>query len=544
VANPATGEVVGATGEVSPLRGQDALALVVEVSRSAANLDLPELIHKLGACLSAERRWDHVSLCLHEPAGPGLRAHLVFATPGPMAELARAYQDRLIPLEGTQSGRAFLTGQPCVVNSVSEYSRLFPTAVGAAVRATLPPAYASCAVPLSCRGKRLGNLAAATFREGAFDAAAVLLLSQIADVIAPAVDNALGYRQLEQLRRKLADDNGHLAQDLDGSVAGMVGGSSSLRQVLSHVAAVAPAGTTVLIHGETGTGKELVARAIHRLSGRRQHPFVTVNCAAIPSNLLESELFGHERGAYTGASTQKLGRFELAAGGTLFMDEVGELPLEVQPKLLRVLQEQELERVGGTRTVKVDARVVAATNRDLSKMIAEGAFRRDLYYRLNVFPIVISPLRERMEDLPQLARHFTESAARRLNRTIVDIHPESLALLGSHHWPGNVRELQNVIERAVILSSGPVLHIDRSELENHCGRQGRAPLPPSPEPTVDTTVPATPSTLEAAGRGFIIAALEACHWVVGGEGGAAQRLGLHRTTLQARMRKLGITRRR
>jgi formate hydrogenlyase transcriptional activator len=525
------GRGLGAASELALSRERDQLALVLEVSRCAATLDLPALIDRLASCLERERRWDHTSLCLHEPGARALRPHLLFSAPGPLHQLQLMFQDRLIPLEGTQSGRAFLTGVPCTINSLREYSRLFAPATAA----RLPAQYSSCAVPVVCRGRPLGTLAAACTRDDAFDEAAVLLLSQLADVLAPAVDNALGRQQLDNLRSRLAPDDGPLPDGGEALLADIVGASPSLRAVLGHVVSVAPTATTVLIQGETGTGKELVARALHRLSGRRDRPFIKLNCAAIPVGLLESELFGHERGAFTGASAPKQGRFELAHGGTLFLDEVGELPLEVQPKLLRVLQEQELERVGGTSTIKVDVRVVAATNRDLDRMLAEQSFRSDLYYRLNVFPICLLPLRERPEDISPLVRHFTERSARRLNKAIAGVDEESMALLRGHHWPGNIRELENVIERAVILATGPTLHIRRSQLEHPGGHDEHTDRdPPRPAPA--------PSTLAAAERAFITQALDACDWVVGGRDGAAQRLGLRRTTLQARMRKLGLTR--
>jgi formate hydrogenlyase transcriptional activator len=281
----------------------------------------------------------------------------------------------------------------------------------------------------------------------------------------------------------------------------------------------------VLILGETGTGKEVIARAIHDLSPRRERTFVKVNCAAIPTGLLESELFGHEKGAFTGAIAQKVGRFELAHRGTLFLDEVGDIPLELQPKLLRVLQEKEFERLGSTRTLHVDVRVVAATNRDLTQMVEERLFRSDLYYRLNVFPIVVPPLRERAEDIPLLVRYFAQKHARRMDRHIETIPTEEMEALTRYHWPGNVRELENLIERAVILSRGPALRV------------------PLPEDRLSGEASATsPVTLEAAEREHVLRALRDTNWVIAGPSGAAARLGMKRTTLQSRMAKLGISR--
>ena len=302
----------------------------------------------------------------------------------------------------------------------------------------------------------------------------------------------------------------------------------------------APAGTTVLLLGETGTGKELFARAIHNLSPRRARTFVKVNCAAIPSGLLESELFGHERGAFTGAIHQKIGRFELADRGTLFLDEVGDLPVELQPKLLRVLQEQEFERLGGNRTQSVDVRVVAATNADLSKRVAERAFRSDLYYRLNVFPIHIPALRERAEDLPLLVRYFVQRFSRQLNKSVEYIPAEVMDALAHYSWPGNVRELENLIERTVLLSPGKELRVPLSELKS-------ATLPASGENSLPSSSPLTASTssiftLQEAERQHILRALKQTQWRIGGPRGAAVLLGMKRTTLQARMRKLGIRR--
>jgi formate hydrogenlyase transcriptional activator len=305
----------------------------------------------------------------------------------------------------------------------------------------------------------------------------------------------------------------------------IIGNSPALESVLEQVQQVAPTDSTVLIQGETGTGKELIARAVHDLSSRFGRPFVKLNCAAIPFDLLESELFGHERGAFTGAIAQKVGRFELADKGTLFLDEVGDIPPGLQPKLLRVLQEQEFERLGGTRTHHVDVRLVAATNRNLVDMVKRNEFRSDLYYRLNVFPIPLPPLRERRGDIPALVEHFVEIYARRMNKQIEEIPPETMSAISSFHWPGNIRELQNFVERSVILSSGNSLHAPLAELAR------------SPE-----TEPSGAVTLEDAERDHIRKILESTKWVVSGPNGAAARLGIKRSTLYFRMQKLGISR--
>ena len=305
----------------------------------------------------------------------------------------------------------------------------------------------------------------------------------------------------------------------------VIGKSPALETVLEQVECVAPTDSTVLILGETGTGKELIARAIHNISSRCGRPFIKLNCAAIPLDLLESELFGHEKGAFTGAIAQKLGRFEMADKGTLFLDEVGDIPVALQPKLLRVLQEQEFERLGGTRTHQVDVRLVAATNRDLADLVKRNGFRSDLYYRLNVFPIQLPPLRERREDIPALVEHFVEILGRRMGKQIELITPEAMSAFAAHQWPGNIRELQNFIERSVILSAGTVLCPPLGELKR------------SPEPASSGAV-----TLEDVERDHIRKTLEQTHWVVAGPNGAAARLGIKRSTLYFRMQKLGISR--
>ena len=307
----------------------------------------------------------------------------------------------------------------------------------------------------------------------------------------------------------------------------IIGNSSALEAVLEQVERVAPTDSTVIIQGETGTGKELIAHAIHNLSSRCGRPFVRLNCAAIPLDLLESELFGHEKGAFTGAIAQKIGRFELADKGTLFLDEIGDIPPALQPKLLRVLQEQEFERLGSTRTHQVDVRLVAATNRDLEEMVNDGQFRSDLYYRLNVFPVQLPPLRERREDIPALVSHFAERFGQRMGRQIDSIPPETMSALSSYQWPGNIRELQNLIERAVILSNDGVLP---------------NPLPPSGIRGIAIVPVAPVTTLKDSERSLIRRTLEEVRWVIGGPKGAAAKLGLKRTTLIHKMQKLGISR--
>jgi transcriptional regulator with GAF, ATPase, and Fis domain len=311
------------------------------------------------------------------------------------------------------------------------------------------------------------------------------------------------------------------------AILDLIGSSPKFRAVMTEVERVAPVDSAVLIQGETGTGKEVIARAIHEASPRRNNRFVALNCAAIPAALLESELFGHERGAFTGACTQTKGRFQMADGGTLFLDEIGDMPLELQPKLLRALQEREFERLGSGQTIRVNVRVVAATNQDLAELVAKKLFRADLYYRLNVIPICLPPLRERVQDIPQLTEFFVAKSAASLNKPIDSIPEEVMAVLQSHHWPGNIRELQNFIERAVLFSPGSALR-----------------LPLDFKQTVKQSSESASRTLADADRDHILETLDQTDWLIGGQGGAANRLGLPRTTLIYKMRKLGIETRR
>jgi formate hydrogenlyase transcriptional activator len=387
---------------------------------------------------------------------------------------------------------------------------------------------AHCLLPLISRNRILGVLGLGRQRENAFSRDDIDFLAQVANQVAIAVENALAYGQIAELKDKLAQEKLYLEDEIRSEMnfEEIVGKSAALRRVLQQVETVAPTDATVLISGETGTGKELIARAIHQLSPRRPNAFVKLNCAAIPTGLLESELFGHERGAFTGAIAQRIGRFELANRGTVFLDEIGEIPLELQPKLLRVLQDREFERLGSTRTLRTDARLIAATNRDLAALVDAQQFRADLFYRVNVFPVHVPPLRERPEDIPLLVRHFAQQFARRLHKTIETIPSDTMQGLIRYPWPGNIRELQNIIERAVIVSPGPVLQVPLTDLNPRA-----APAHPMPQ-----------DTLEDAERKHILAVLKETKWVLGGANGAAVRLGMKRSTLQFRMRKLGITR--
>ncbi|EFY5913257.1 formate hydrogenlyase transcriptional activator FlhA [Shigella flexneri] len=386
-----------------------------------------------------------------------------------------------------------------------------------------------CLLPLMSGDTMLGVLKLAQCEEKVFTTTNLNLLRQIAERVAIAVDNALAYQEIHRLKERLVDENLALTEQLnnvDSEFGEIIGRSEAMYSVLKQVEMVAQSDSTVLILGETGTGKELIARAIHNLSGRNNRRMVKMNCAAMPAGLLESDLFGHERGAFTGASAQRIGRFELADKSSLFLDEVGDMPLELQPKLLRVLQEQEFERLGSNKIIQTDVRLIAATNRDLKKMVADREFRSDLYYRLNVFPIHLPPLRERPEDIPLLAKAFTFKIARRLGRNIDSIPAETLRTLSNMEWLGNVRELENVIERAVLLTRGNVLQLSLPDIAL-----------PEPETPPAATVVAQEGEDEYQ---LIVRVLKETNSVVAGPKGAAQRLGLKRTTLLSRMKRLGI----
>jgi transcriptional regulator with GAF, ATPase, and Fis domain len=388
---------------------------------------------------------------------------------------------------------------------------------------------AGCWVPLVHHGKTIGTLGILSRLEGSIASESVEILARIAFQVAMAVDNAMAFRRIAELRDQLRQEKQYLESEinLENRYEDIVGESKGLRQVLLEIETVAPTDATVLIQGESGTGKELLARALHRLSQRSEHTFVKLNCAAIPAGLIESELFGHEKGAFTGAIARKIGRVELAHEGTLFLDEIGELPLDLQPKLLRALQEREIERLGGNRSIPVNMRLIAATNRDLSKMVADKEFRSDLYYRLKVFPVFAPPLRERTSDIPILVRHFVATHSRRMGKTIESIPDETMEALVHWRWPGNIRELENFLERAVILTRGPVLYVPLAELQMAEDPQDAEQQNP---------------TLHEAEREHILRVLRETRGQIGGDDGAAARLGLKRTTLNSKLKKLGIER--
>ena len=430
-------------------------------------------------------------------------------------------EGEIIDLEENPGGRAFTTRQP-VISGLDHL--VDPLGQRAGIKS-------GCTVPLISHDRALGVLGVARLSENAFTEDDAELLTEVGKQVAIAVENALAYREIDALKNKLQEEKLYLQEEIrtEYNFEEIIGTSATLKRALQDVETVAPTDSTVLIFGETGTGKELIARALHNLSGRAEHTLVKVNCAAIPTGLLESEMFGHERGAFTGAVEQRKGRFELAHRGTIFLDEVEEIPLELQPKLLRVLQEQEFERLGSGKTIRVDVRVVAATNADLAKMVAEKKFRSDLYYRLNVFPVSLPALRERTEDIPLLVNFFAQKFAQQMKKPIKTIPTETMTHLTAYSWPGNIRELQNLIERAVILSRGSVLEVPLAELKQSANGSLANQLQ-------------GPVKLEAVEREHIMKVLRETGWVIGGPTGAAARLGLNRTTLNHRMRKLGINR--
>ena len=508
-------------------RERDRLRLLLEVNNAVVSrLNLTDVFASVSACLQRVIPHKFCGLLLYEPETRRFLEHIPH----------KAGQD--ICVEAGEADPVCASSPPGIAIATRQ-TALFDEAQLTALAATSARAAwvlaqgvrSFCSIPLRSHDRILGTLNVGADSPDAFSPDDLELLNQVAQQIGIAVENALAFRQIEGLKEKLSKEKLYLEDEIrtEHNFEEIIGQSSSLRQVLKQVEIVAPTGSTVLIQGETGTGKELIARAIHNLSGRRDRTFVKLNCAAIPTGLLESELFGHEKGAFTGAIAQRIGRFELAHGGTLFLDEVGDIPLELQSKLLRVLQEQEFERLGSTRTIRVDVRMVAATNRDLTGMVAEKQFRSDLYYRLNVFPIMNPPLRERKEDISALVRYFTQKFSRRMNKRIDSIPAETMTALSQYHWPGNIRELENFIERAVILSRGSTLDVPLAELKERSSATANDP-------------PKTLTTLEDAEREHIRQALEEAHWKVGGPSGAAARLGMKRTTLQSKMAKLGIER--
>ncbi len=500
---------------------EDRLQLLLDVTNQVvSNLQLRDLLRAISGNIRRVMQCDCASLALPHNENKQLQLYVLDFPEGK----GFIHEEGIYPIEGSPYGTAFRTMQPLAL--ASPFTAWLGNPV---VRDRSSEGFKSlCFVPLIRRNRAIGTLNLGRLRDGAFTEEDLYFLGQVANQIAIAVENCLEYGQITEAKERLAEQKLYLEDEirLEHNFEEIIGNSSRLRAVLESVQIVAPVDSTVLIQGETGTGKEVIARAIHNLSSRKGQAFVKVNCAAIPLGLLESELFGHEKGSFTGAIARRIGRFELAHKGTLFLDEVGDIPLELQPKLLRVLQEQEFERLGSTLTQRVDIRVLAATNTDLTQMVAEKKFRSDLYYRLKVFPIDVPPLRDRREDIPLLIRYFANKYARRMGKQIESIPNEAMDTLSCYSWPGNIRELQNLMERAALLSTGPSLRVPLAEI------------------LADSTISAASgdNALKQAERKQIVRALRESNWVVGGARGAAVRLGLKRTSLAYKMQKLGISR--
>jgi formate hydrogenlyase transcriptional activator len=499
-------------------RERDRLSALLEINNAVVtHLSAKPLFQAISASLRRTFALDYASVMIYDEEKGALRLQTADLSHG----VGAIREDAMVPLDDTVAGYVFRSRQGRVF-SLEEAAAISQSTGEIMGREGL---HSICCMPLVSHGNALGTLNLGSRKEAFFTHGDLQFFTQAADQVAIALENARSFQRIEELNARLAEEKVYLEDEIrtDNRFEEIVGQSRALKAVLKQVETVAPTDSTVLIYGETGTGKELLARAIHDLSSRRQGTFVKLNCAAIPMGLLESEMFGHEKGAFTGAIAQRIGRFELANHGSMFLDEVGEIPLELQTKLLRVLQEREFERLGSSRTIRTDARLVAATNRDLTALVEERQFRADLYYRLNVFPITVPPLRDRREDIPLLVRYFVQQYARRMNRRITNIPADAMEALTRYPWPGNIRELQNFIERAVIVSPGPTLQAPVRELKG-----------PKNAPTSSAV------TLADAEAEAIERALRESDGKVGGPNGAAAKLGMKRTTLQAKMRKLGI----
>ena len=519
------------------------LQLLLDVTNQfVSNLELRDLLRAISQGVRRVMQSDYTGLSLPAADGQHLR---LYALDFPRGK-GFLHEELVYSIDGSPSGTAFRTMKPLTLRSPFPDWLNYPIAQ-IALREDLK---SFCFLPLISRNRAIGVLVLGRLRDDAFTEDEIHFLEQIANQIALAVENALAYREIRDLKDQLSKEKLYLEDEIrtEMNFTDIIGKSPSLRRVLKLVERVAPTDSTVLINGETGTGKELIARAIHDLSPRRSKPFVKLNCAALPTGLLESELFGHEKGAFTGAIAQRVGRFEVAASGTIFLDEIGEIPLELQTKLLRVLQEREFERLGSSKTLRTDARLIAATNRNLEAMVAEQKFRSDLFFRINVFPVYVPSLRERDADIPFLVRHFTQQFSRRMNKVIDAIPSATMDALRRYQWPGNIRELQNMIERAVIVSTGPVLSLDVADLKLAPASSSQRKV--FEEKVFEEKAPASDSKTDGALRDVlhrterqkILEALERSNWVVAGPKGAAAQLGTKRSTLQQKIRKLGITR--
>ena len=522
----ADGQVTGfakVTGDRTDRKRAEEAVLLQLSAALLENMDVRKLLEAFSASIKEVIPHDAATLGMYDADSDTMSVQ--FLGPGE-GGLRRA--DYRISMEGSPAGMAFRRREPVFVDSMRESQ----FAAEGVQHLTGLGMQSGCWVPLIHRGEALGALAVSSKEKGAFAAKDAEMLSEFANQVAMAVNNAVAFKQIAELRDRLNQEKQYLEEEinLENRFEDIVGESTGLKQVLRQIETVAPTDATVLIQGETGTGKELLARAIHRLSNRAERTFIKLNCAAIPAGLLESELFGHEKGAFTGAIARKMGRLELAHEGTLFLDEVGEMPLDLQPKLLRALQEREIERIGGTKPIAVNVRLIAATNRDLAQMVQEKTFRADLYYRLKVFPISSPPLRERRSDIPMLVRHFVATHSRRMGKVIETIPDATMDALVHWKWPGNIRELENMLERAVILTRGPVLYVPLAELESPLDEED------------DEQEVGEPATLHAAEREHILKVLRECKGLIGGTDGAAARLGLKRTTLNSKLKKLGIER--
>lgn len=495
-------------------------SLLAELSASVLpGLEIRKMLGAIAASMQRIVAYDYASICLIDESNQVLHSYSLQSGTDAPGDLELSFDP-----EASPEARVIKTREPLHLANMSDSS--FP--VAALKRLRSQGIQTAWWLPLKSDGAVVGSICIGVKDTHGLDQVSRQTLTQMAGQIALTMQGVNAARQLSSLTQKLKEEKRYLEEELhtEYSFEEVVGHSDSLKRVLKQVETVAPTDATALILGETGTGKELIARAIHHLSSRNGHTFVKVNCSSIPTGLLESELFGHEKGAFTGAIQQRIGRLELAHQGTLFLDEIGDLPLELQPKLLRALQEKEIERLGGKRTIPVDFRLLAATHRDLARMVKEGQFRSDLYYRLKVFPILLPPLRQRREDIPELVNYFAAKHARRMNKRIEEIPDTVMTTLTRWHWPGNIRELENFLERAVILTSGPILRAPLAELQEF-----------------DSEPDEAESTLQATERAHILQVLRDCGGAIGGPGGAAERLGLKRTTLNSKLKKLGIERR-